>query len=230
MTGLTAERIRAGYQDRPVVDDVSFEVEPRSIFGLIGPNGSGKTTLFKCMCGLLRPFSGTIRLGGEDVSRIPRRRLARMAAFIPQVHAVTFPYTVEEYVLMGRYPHRGRLSAFTREDHAIVDETMEMLRIDHVRRQRIQRLSGGEMQRVAIGRALINHPRIILADEPTGNLDSATSQMIFELFEELNRQGMTLIIVTHNLELARKAHRMYTLKDGQIVGCQDMSRNGEMQG
>lgn len=65
MTGLTAEGIRAGYQDRPVVDDVSFEVEPRSIFGLIGPNGSGKTTLFKCMCGLLRPFSGTIRLGGR---------------------------------------------------------------------------------------------------------------------------------------------------------------------
>ena len=86
------------------------------------------------------------------------------------------------------------------------------------------------MQRVAIGRALINHPQIILADEPTGNLDSATSQMIFELFEELNRQGMTLIIVTHNLELAKKGHKMYTLKDGQIVGCRDMSRNGEMQG
>ena len=81
-------------------------------------------------------------------------------------------------------------------------------------------LSGGEMQRVAIGRALINNPKIILADEPTGNLDSKTSQMIFELFRALNRRGMTVIIVTHNLDLARQAHKMHTLKDGQIVSCE----------
>jgi len=80
-------------------------------------------------------------------------------------------------------------------------------------------LSGGEMQRVAIGRALINDPMIILADEPTGNLDSETSQIIFELFSDLNRQGMTLIVVTHDLDMARKAHKMYKLKDGRIVGC-----------
>lgn len=84
-------------------------------------------------------------------------------------------------------------------------------------------LSGGEMQRVAIGRALINDPKIILADEPTGNLDSATSQMIFELFRDLNRKGLTMVIVTHNLDLARKAEKMYTLKDGQIVGCEDLA-------
>ncbi len=81
-------------------------------------------------------------------------------------------------------------------------------------------LSGGEMQRVAIGRALINDPAIILADEPTGNLDSATSEMIFELFRELNRQGLTLVVVTHNLDLASQAEKMYTLRDGQIVGCE----------
>jgi len=203
MTGLTAERIRAGYQDRPVVDDVSFEVEPRSIFGLIGPNGSGKTTLFKCMCGLLRPFSGTIRLGGEDVSRIPRRRLARMAAFIPQVHAVTFPYTVEEYVLMGRYPHRGRLSAFTREDHAIVDETMEMLRIDHVRRQRIQRLSGGEMQRVFLACGLVLRPEILLMDEPTAHLDIGHQVRLLTMLRTLSAErGLTVLVTLHDLNLA----------------------------
>jgi ABC-type lipoprotein export system ATPase subunit len=79
------------------------------------------------------------------------------------------------------------------------------------------------MQRVAIGRALINDPRIILADEPTGNLDSVTSQMIFQLFQELNRKGLTLVIVTHNLELASQAQKMYTLRDGQIVGCDDLA-------
>jgi putative ABC transport system ATP-binding protein len=84
-------------------------------------------------------------------------------------------------------------------------------------------LSGGEMQRVAIGRALINDPKIILADEPTGNLDSATSKMIFELFSELNMKGLTLIIVTHNLDLARQVQKMYTLRDGQIVSCEDLA-------
>jgi putative ABC transport system ATP-binding protein len=79
------------------------------------------------------------------------------------------------------------------------------------------------MQRVAIGRSLINDPKIILADEPTGNLDSATSQMIFELFRELNRKGLTMAIVIHNLDLARKVQKMYTLKDGQIVGCEDLA-------
>ena len=104
-----------------------------------------------------------------------------------------------------------------------INEVLQMVglgdRGDHLPGQ----LSGGEMQRVAIGRALINNPKIILADEPTGNLDSATSQMILELFTELNRLGITLIIVTHNLDLARKAHKMYTLKDGQIVCCEDLS-------
>jgi putative ABC transport system ATP-binding protein len=84
-------------------------------------------------------------------------------------------------------------------------------------------LSGGEMQRVAIGRALINNPAIILADEPTGNLDSATSEMIFGLFRELNHQGLTLVVVTHNLDLASQAEKMYTLRDGQIVSCEEQA-------
>jgi ABC-type lipoprotein export system ATPase subunit len=104
-----------------------------------------------------------------------------------------------------------------------IEDVLEMVgltdRGDHLPGQ----LSGGEMQRVAIGRALINDSKIILADEPTGNLDSATSKMIFELFSELNKKGLTLIIVTHNLDLARQAQKMYTLRDGQIVSCEDLT-------
>jgi len=99
-----------------------------------------------------------------------------------------------------------------------IDEVLQMVglaqRADHLPGQ----LSGGEMQRVAIGRALINDPKIVLADEPTGNLDSATSQMIFDLFLELNGRGLTLVTVTHNMDLARLAQKTYTLKDGQFVG------------
>ena len=203
MTGLTAECLKAGYQDHPVVNGVSFEVAPRSIFGLIGPNGSGKTTLFKCICGLLKPWSGTIRLGEDDISRIPRRRLARVAAFIPQIHTVPFPYTVEEYVLMGRYPHRGRMSAFTGEDRAIVDETMEMLRIDHVRHQRIQRLSGGEVQRVFLACGLVQRPEILLMDEPTTHLDIGHQVRLLNMLHTLSREtGLTVLVTLHDLNLA----------------------------
>ncbi len=104
-----------------------------------------------------------------------------------------------------------------------IDEVLRMVglsdRGDHLPGQ----LSGGEMQRVAIGRALINDPLIILANEPTGNLDSATSEMIFELFRQLNRQGLTLVVMTHNLDLARQAQKMYTLRDGRMVGCEEMA-------
>ncbi|MCU0576007.1 MAG: ABC transporter ATP-binding protein [Desulfobacterota bacterium] len=203
MTGLTATELKAGYQDHQVVHGVSFEVAPRTIFGLIGPNGSGKTTLFKCLCGLLKPWGGTIRLGPEDISRIPKRRLARTAAFIPQIHAVTFPYTVEEYVLMGRYPHRGRMSAFTREDKAIVEETMETLEIAHVRRQCIQRLSGGEMQRVFLACGLVQKPEILLMDEPTTHLDIGHQVRLLTMLSELSQAGgLTVLVTLHDLNLA----------------------------
>ncbi len=89
---------------------------PGGIFGLIGPNGSGKTTLFKCIYGLMKPWQGNIFLGDENLFTMPRKKLAQKAAFIPQIHSLSFPYTVEEYVLMGRYPHRGRMMPFTPAD------------------------------------------------------------------------------------------------------------------
>ncbi|HPI93070.1 MAG TPA: ABC transporter ATP-binding protein [Deltaproteobacteria bacterium] len=221
MTGLTALDLKAGYQDHAVVSGVSFEVAPRTVFGLIGPNGSGKTTLFKCMCGILRPWEGTIRLGGEDVSRIPRRRLARIAAFIPQIHSVTFPYTVEEYVLMGRYPHRGRMSAFTREDRSIVDETMEMLQIAHVRRQRLQRLSGGEMQRVFLACGLVQKPEILLMDEPTSHLDIGHQVRLLTMLRRLSQEtGLTVLITLHDLNLAGLYCTSLALLDNGLIHAQ----------
>jgi iron complex transport system ATP-binding protein len=203
VTGLVAQDLTAGYQDHRVIEGVSFAVEPGSVFGLIGPNGSGKTTLFRCLSGLLKPWSGTVRLAGEDIARIPRRRLARLAAFIPQIHSVAFPYTVEEYVLMGRYPHRGRTAAFTAQDREVVEETMALLDIAEVRDKRIQRLSGGEMQRVFLAGGLVQRPEILLMDEPTTHLDITHQVRLMTLLGDLSaRSGLTVLVTLHDLNMA----------------------------
>jgi len=203
MTGLTLDTITAGYLDRPVVEGVSLEVVPGSVFGLIGPNGSGKTTLFRCICGLMKPWQGMVLFGGRDIFSLPRKELARRAAFIPQIHDISFPYTVEEYVLMGRYPHRGRLMPFTQEDVDVVHETLALLDLTDVRSQRIQRLSGGEMQRVFLACGLAQKPEILLMDEPTTHLDIGHQIRLLDLVTELSRtSGLTVLVTLHDLNLA----------------------------
>jgi iron complex transport system ATP-binding protein len=203
MTGLRVENLTAGYQDHPVVDGVSFTVNPGGIFGLIGPNGSGKTTLFKCICALMKPWGGKVFLGDEDIGSMPKKKIAKKAAFIPQIHAVSFPYTVEEYVFMGRYPHRGRMMPFTPSDRRIVEETLTMLDLTEVRAQRIQRLSGGEMQRVFLACGLAQKPEILLMDEPTTHLDIGHQIRLLDLVKGLSgNNGLTVLVTLHDLNLA----------------------------
>ncbi len=203
MTGLRLENITAGYQDTPVVKGVSLEIAPGSIFGLIGPNGSGKTTLFRCICGLMKPWQGSIFLGDEDIFSMPGKRIAQRAAFIPQIHTLSFPYSVEEYVLMGRYPHRGRMMPFTPEDRRIVEETLALLDLTDVRTQRLQRLSGGEMQRAFLACGLAQKPEILLMDEPTTHLDIGHQIRLLDLVAELSRNsGLTVLVTLHDLNLA----------------------------
>ena len=203
MTGLRVENLTAGYQDHPVVDGVSFAVNPGGIFGLIGPNGSGKTTLFKCIYGLMKPWQGKIFLGDENLFTMPRKKLAQKAAFIPQIHSLSFPYTVEEYVLMGRYPHRGRMMPFTLADRQIVEDTLTLLDLTGVRAQRIQRLSGGEMQRVFLACGLAQKPEILLMDEPTTHLDIGHQIRLLDLVTGLSgNYGLTVLVTLHDLNLA----------------------------
>jgi putative ABC transport system ATP-binding protein len=188
---------------------------------IIGPSGSGKTALLNVLGCLDSPTSGSLRLNGTETWGLKESKLVK-------VRRENIGFVFQQFYLMPTLTARENIELpllFSKKNRnkSRIDEVLEMVglseRGDHLPSQ----LSGGEMQRVAIGRALINDPRIILADEPTGNLDSATSQMIFDLFRELNRKGLTLVIVTHNLDLARQAQKMYTLRDGQIVGCDDLA-------
>ena len=157
-----------------------------------------------------------VETNGKKESDLVKLRRDNIGFVFQQFYLITTLTARENIELPLLFSHKN-------VNKSRIDEVLQMVglseRGDHLPNQ----LSGGEMQRVAIGRALINDPRIILADEPTGNLDTATSKMIFKLFQELNRKGLTLVIVTHNLDLARQAQKMYTLRDGQIIGCEDLT-------
>lgn len=210
---------RRGREEIHALKDVDFSVDKGEFISIIGPSGSGKTALLNVLGCLDTPSGGSLRLNGVETSGLKERHLVKL-------RRENIGFVFQQFYLMPTLTARENIELPLLFSHkngnkSRINEVLQMVglanRGDHLPGQ----LSGGEMQRVAIGRALINDPKIILADEPTGNLDSATSQMIFELFAELNRRGMTMIIVTHNLDLARQAHKMYTLKDGRIVGFEE---------
>lgn len=210
-----------GREEIYALKHVDFSVNPGEFVSIIGPSGSGKTALLNVLGCLDTPTSGSLLLNGTETNGMKETDLVKL-------RRDNIGFVFQQFYLMPTLTARENIELpllFSKKDvnKGRIDDVLQMVgladRGDHLPGQ----LSGGEMQRVAIGRALINDPKIILADEPTGNLDSATSKMIFELFSELNMKGLTLIIVTHNLDLARQAQKMYTLRDGQIVSCEDLA-------
>ncbi len=218
--GLT-KVYRRGREEIHALKNVDFRANEGEFVSIIGPSGSGKTALLNIIGCLDTPTAGRLQLNGAEVSGLAERDLVKLRreniGFVFQQFHLMPTLTARENIelpLLFSHKNRGRNK---------IDRVLQMVgleeRGDHLPGQ----LSGGEMQRVAIGRALINDPHILLADEPTGNLDSDTSLMIFDLFRELNRKGLTLIIVTHNKDLARRAEKMYTLRDGKIRVCEIFS-------
>ncbi|MFZ3149127.1 MAG: ABC transporter ATP-binding protein [Methanothrix sp.] len=210
---------RRGREEIQALKKVDFSVEAGEFVSIIGPSGSGKTALLNMLGCLDTPSLGSLRLNGIEIAGRKERELVRL-------RRENIGFVFQQFYLMPTLTARENIELpllFSRKSGGKkrIDEVLQMVgladRSDHLPGQ----LSGGEMQRVAIGRALINDPKIILADEPTGNLDSATSEMIFCLFSELNKRGLTLVVVTHNLDLARRAEKMYTLRDGRIVSCEE---------
>ncbi len=211
-TALTKVYLR-GREQIKALNDVSFEVSPGEFVAIVGPSGAGKSTLLNLIGCMDAPTSGTLSLMGRSVEQLPeaqRTRLRRdQIGFVFQHFGLIPTLTVAENVALPTL--FARRSAAKR-----VDELLAKVGLAHRRDHRPQELSGGEMQRAAIARALINKPAVLLADEPTGNLDSATGETIIELFGQLNRDGLTVLVVTHNQTLAEAAHRQIQLIDGRI--------------
>lgn len=197
------------------LDHVSFRIEEGEMLAITGPSGSGKSTLMHIIGCLDHVDGGSYVLTGEDVSQMSRRRLAevrnRRIGFVFQTFNLLPRLTAIENVELpllyaGRKDARGPAQA-----------ALETVGLADRMRHEPNQLSGGQRQRVAVARALVTDPAIILADEPTGNLDSKTGEEILGLFEALNRQGRTIIVVTHDLDVAAHCRRQLKLKDGRII-------------
>jgi len=199
------------------VRDFSLDVAAEEWVMLIGPNGAGKTSVLRALCGLLS-FAGDARLDGRDVRGLGRRELARMIAFVPQNPETPPELTVGEYVLLGRTPHLGYLATEGRRDRQAATRALERLDLLPFAERGLGSLSGGELQRAVLARALAQEAPVLLLDEPTTSLDLGRQQQVLELVDSLRGDGLTVVSTMHDLTLAGQyADRLVLLDRGMIV-------------
>lgn len=217
MSIIGARNISFRYTDKPVLADVSFDLDAPQIVAVIGPNGSGKTTLLKILNATLFPDEGRLLIDGRDARLWSRREMARNVAIVPQESPAVFPFFAEEIVLMGRFPHLRSMAFEDKKDYRIVQEVMARTDSLSFARRRFNELSAGERQRVLIARALAQEPKILLLDESTVFLDLKHQAQFLSLLHELNRdQHLTVMFVTHDINLAaQNADRILLLYKGK---------------
>lgn len=204
---------------RPALAEISFDVAPGTVHGIIGPNGSGKSTLLRLLLGALEPGTGAVHYEGRPLADWSRRELARAVGVVPQREELAFPLTVRQLVAMGRYPHLRTWQREGATDRRAIDHALDRCDVARFAGRTLGTLSGGELQRVLLARALAQEPRTLVLDEPTAALDIHHEMAIFELLAALAaRDGVTVVVVTHNLNLAaRYADRLLLLDRGRTV-------------
>ena len=192
--------ITFGYGGEPVLEDICLHLHPGQFAALVGPSGAGKTSLLRLILGTLQPTCGEICVHGKALNG----RLAPQIGYVPQLETVdwSFPVTVEQVVLMGRARRSGVWPWPSADDHRRLRDTLDGLRIGHLARRHIRDLSGGQQQRVFLARALISQPDLLVLDEPTTGVDMGTAESVLHMLGDLNRQGMTILMTTHDLNAA----------------------------
>ena len=208
---------RVGKVEVPALRGVDLRVKPGEFLAIIGPSGSGKSTLFHIIGGLTPPSSGSVRVADQDLASLNdagRTQLRkRTVGFVFQKFNLLPNLTARDNIAVARY-----ISGFREPPGKDFTELLCVLKIEKRLDHKPSELSGGEQQRVAIARAVVNHPAILLADEPTGNLDTENSAAVLEILRDLNRRaGQTVLMITHNPEAAAFAHRTIRMRDGRVI-------------
>ncbi|MEM3980912.1 MAG: ABC transporter ATP-binding protein [Ignisphaera sp.] len=217
MTIVKVVGIGVYYGSHRALNNVFFEVAPGEVVSIIGPNGSGKTTLLKTIDGVLRPLKGSIYINGKNIHNYIRRELAKIVGYVPQRIDVTTYLTVLDFVLTGRRPYA--ILNYSKKDLDKAIEVLKLVKADQLMHRRLNHLSGGELQRIVIARALVAEPRVLLLDEPTANLDPKYQVEVLKLIRILAKERKVAVLMAiHDLTHAyRFSDKIIMLKDGDIV-------------
>ena len=205
-------------EKKPILRDVSFAVTAGEYLSIVGPNGAGKTTLLKCLDRILVGGTGEITVFGRPLATYRQKELARHISYVPQADGRVFPFTVEQFVLMGRYPYLSPFTSVSREDRQAVRDALAMTHTTEFAGRMLDTLSGGERQKVYIAAALAQGAEALLLDEPTTFLDYRHQVEIRDLLARVNASGTTIVAVTHDVNRAAlDSHRIVALHCGEIV-------------
>lgn len=214
---LAAIGLSVGFEKKEVISSLDLSVVSGEFLALIGPNGVGKTTVLRALGGAAAPMKGRVELDGVAITRLGRSALAKRIARVDQSPRAEWGYSVEETVNLGRFAHRGWFSPLTTLDRRAVDSALEKTFTAELRFRSITELSGGELQRVMIARALAQEPDILLLDEPVSNLDVKHQISILELLRSLVRDGLAVVASIHDLNLAGSfADRIAAFSEGRL--------------
>ena len=215
MNLLHVDNLSFSYPCTEILREICFDVKQGENLALLGVNGAGKSTLIKCLSRILHMQSGEVYFEGNPLSRMKSREIAQRIAYVPQRQEFNRT-TVFDAVLLGRKPHMGW--EVTSKDLALVEELLIKLSLDHLSLRDLDTLSGGELQKVSLARALAQEPKLLLLDEPTSNLDIRNQLEVTELLSKITREeGISAVVSMHDINLAlRFAHRFIMLKDGKV--------------
>ena len=215
---LYVEGIRFGYNGEVTLKDIEFELKRGRVCAILGENGAGKTTLLKCIDGVLKPRAGTVYVEKKNLAEMNKNEIAKYIGYVPQRYSEGM-LTVFDTILLGRKPYiRWDVS---RRDIGIVEDTIQKMGLENISLKRIDEISGGELQKVIIARALVQQPKVLLLDEPTNNLDIRNQIEVMRIIKEIvAERDMSAVVALHDINLAmRYADDFLILKNGKILSC-----------
>ncbi len=202
MNVIEAHNVNFSYDGKEIIHDVSLALAQGEFLGLIGPNGAGKSTVLRLCARILKCRSGAVFVFGKDVKNLSQKQIAEEIGFVPQETHFALDFSVEQIVAMGRYPYLRPFEPATSIDLDAVEHALDSADLTQLRKRPVNMLSSGERQRVVIARALCQEPKILILDEPTSHLDLNHQIKIMNLLQKLNKQGKSIVIANHDLNLA----------------------------
>ena len=216
---ITTEKISVGYDGKPLIEEVEIALRKGEILTLLGPNGAGKSTILKSIARQLSLIAGTVRLDGEDMRTLTGAELSKKMAVVMTKRLRGELMTCEDVVATGRYPYTGRFGVLRAEDHAAVQNAMELVQVAEIGDSLFDRISDGQRQRVMLARAICQGPEILILDEPTSSLDEQEVEKLFKLMLDLKSRGVGIIFVTHFLDqVYAVCDKITVLRDGKFEG------------